>query len=296
MTLLSNNTKNGIGFALVTGFFVGLMGFFVHKAKGDYQFLDILLHRSIFLCLVLLPFAIKHSKSLFKKESFFIWPRCFFGCAAMLCFFLTLQNTHVGIAILLANLSPVLVILLGILLLKEEFNTSALFGSALIIAAVALLGNPSASDISLKIILIGLLGSFLKTLAFLSLRKAAVKLNPYLIVWMLSFIVLIVILFLGAKPSKLINNWDSLTLINISVISLLMQISLTFAYKKIEASFAVVLILTSALWGMICEILFLNYRPTLTELAFCVLLILGIIIVNKSKLKKTLIAPTSENI
>ncbi len=270
-------------FALVTGMLIGLMGFFVHKAKGDHQFLEVLLHRSTLLCLVLLPFAIKNAPSLLKRESLFIWPRCIFGCAAMLCFFLTLQSTHVGTAILLANLSPVLVIILGILLLKEEFNIKALWGSALIIAAVVLLGRPDSAVLSLNVILIGILGSLLKTFAFLSLRKAATKLNPYLIVWMLSFVVLVTILLLGANPMKLAQNWNKPILLKISIISLLMQISLTYAYRYIEASFAVVLILTSAFWGMICEIIFLGYRPTAAELIFCSCLIAGIIIVNKSK-------------
>lgn len=266
----------GLVYSLSMGFSFGLMGYLVGRCALPSA--ELVFLRAGFSCICLTPFVYRQVLMLFSGRALTLWLRSIAGAFAMLCFFWNLQKSGVGTATALANFAPVLVTLISWALLKERLGRLELFGIAITIAgAITLYGLGS---ITAQIIAVGLLGAFSTAIAQLALRQAAQLFSPTLVVWCMSLITALSSLMLFDGGWGVPTKW--MVVIGIALMGLLGQVFMTLAYMKLTAPIASTFGLSSLVWGVLLEILFLGKQPTLSELLSYLAIVGGICVIHLS--------------
>jgi len=141
------------------------------KLSGTLSIITILAGRISFTALLLFIFS-KNRLLLFKVKPIqlvhiFVWSGLMLG--AMLCYFFSIKETSIAISSALLGSQPIIMLILGIIILKEKFKPTS--GVALIICVAGILlistsGNNSETS-SIKGIIAGLCSSLLLSLHFL---------------------------------------------------------------------------------------------------------------------------------
>lgn len=263
---------------LLSALSFGLMGFLVNLGAGKLPSQEMVFFRAFVSFLVLTPFAIRQAPKLFAKEAQIVWLRSISGSLSLLCFFANLQQARVGDAVVLAHTAPIFVVVLSWLFLKERLAKKEAVGIGLLIAGAAVLQSPSLG-IPARVLVTGLSGAFFASLAYMALRKSAVRFPPNLIVWCFSGLGALVAIGIPGEPWFFPKSQDWPLVVGVGLSGLFGQIFLTHSYIKLRASIASALGLTSLLWGVALESLILHRYPTPASLAAYALMIGGVVII-----------------
>lgn len=266
----------GLAYSLLMGLSFGLMGYLVGRCELPAE--ELVFLRAGFSCLCLTPFVYRRVSVLFSRQALTLWLRSIAGALAMICFFWNLQVAGVGTATALANFAPVVVTLISWLLLKERLERLEFLGIAITIVG-ALTLYKLGSSITLQIVLVGSLGAFSTAIAQLALRQAAQLFSPTLVVWFMSLITALASLLLGRGWEKP-TGW--VVVIGIALMGLLGQVFMTLAYMRLSAPVASTFGLSSLIWGVLLEIIFLGRQPVLGEWFSYLAIIGGVCVIHLS--------------
>jgi drug/metabolite transporter (DMT)-like permease len=275
---VEKSASNHLGFifGLLSGLSFGVMGFLVHISSGQTPSSELVFIRAIFTCLVLLPFVFHYIRRLLSKETIFLWLRCIAGSISMLCLYWTLQHSNVGMASTFSHMSPIFVVFLSWKFFNEKILLKETMAIAIAICGVAVLCSQREVSLSLSVLLVGTMGAISAGVAHVSLKQAAVKFSPMLVVWAFSLVMLITS-FAVPSPNWTIPTMQTfLPIVGVSVSGLLGQIFLTQSYMHLKAPVASTFGLSALIWGVVCESLYYRDMPTLGESISYSLVILGV--------------------
>lgn len=266
--------------ALLGALCFSLMGLMVQRTNGTYSESFLLISRAL-AGIILLGFFYRATiSSLFRRNALHVWQRSFFGAISVGIYFLNLRETTIGIATILADLAPVLVVLMLIFKGAEPIRPWALLGALTCVAGISLLASPNWADLSASVVLTGTLGALAGACAYISLKKATKSFSTGLIVWAFSVGLLVfgvVAAFVGTRSNFLILN--SFPLIGLVTLSLLAQWLMTLSYKNLPTSIASCAGLTACVWGVLVDVFFLHVSLSLNTLVSIGLIFIGVVVV-----------------
>lgn len=260
------------------------MAFLVHIGRHKYPPHELNLARAAINLTILFPFVWRSIPSILTKEAFPIWSRSIAGALSVLCYYWTLQNTSTGNAISITNLSPVFVVLFSRFFFREAIQTKDKIGIVLAISGSLSLSALSGetNPPSKTAIAVGLASAVCSSLAFISLRRAAMKFSPLLIVFCFSFA--------SAISSSLlaVDSWvkpipgDGIYLLGIGLSGLAGQIFMTSAYINLSAPVASALGLSTLIWAVAISAIFEHQLPAAASFACYIVILVGIFIIQNN--------------
>ncbi|WP_141501087.1 DMT family transporter [Paenibacillus luteus] len=227
--------KNGVVFALLSASVFSVMNVLVKAVSNHIPAAEIAFFRGL-IGTILILFFMHYSRMSFSRNGIpMLVIRGLMGGLYMLAFFYTLSKMPLSDASILAQTSPVFVILLSGLILKERISGSAGWLLALTFIGAICLVNPIQYSSFSLIALVGLLGALCSAAASISIRYLSKSHPSYEIVfYFVATSMLIAIPFMW--HSFVIPSWVDITyLFAIGVVSLLGQIFLTKAFTHENA-------------------------------------------------------------
>lgn len=258
-----HSTARGIFIGLLSAFFFALMALFVRLCKSDANAYQLLFLRAISSIAILGIICRKDLLKLVKPGARFIWLRSLFGGISVLCLFWNLQNAPTAVSVVLSDMSPIFIVIIGYFFLGTRVTLIAFSGIILSIFGVCLLSLPKSSDLSLSVATIGGIGALSAACAYLSLKKVASKYSPFLIVFTFSLVMLLFSLKEIATIPELLTRINLVYALGMALSSLLAQLLMTKSYIVLTAHAASSLTLTSCLWALAFDVLILNTNLTL---------------------------------
>ena len=233
--------------------------------------------------ILLLPYIFRKMSTAFSPRARFLWIRSIAGALAIACLFHNIQNSSAGDASALGNLAPLFVVLFSALFFR--YRPSALEWLACITAILGALTLqiPSTNAISSSTLAIGLSGALFGGISYLSLKKAANKYSPQLVVWMLSSGTIVVSLLISRAPWIMPSATALGILLLIGVLGMIGQILMTWSYTYLPAPVAAPLVLGSTAWSVLLETFFLGRPLSVTAVAGYLMIGISICVLQKSK-------------
>jgi len=281
--ILKASTKNYWKFfgylnAVIVGLATAFLGVAVKSASSDFESPEILLYRSFWMTIFLLPFVFGELRFTFNSKSKYLWGRSIFGALGVLCFFVALKLAPISTAILLYSISPIFVLLFAFLFLNEKLSPIQISGASVVCIGVLALRHTGIDGLNLKIMIIGLLGAFFAALAFLMLRMVAQTHKPKVIVFAVSAATVLVSLPLCKHPIAVITTSNYEPMVWVLVASFFAQFFLTITYKQLGASIAVIITQTSILWAAYFDSIIFDRYFSLFEWIIYTVIIIGLIL------------------
>lgn len=232
--------------------------------SGEQPLMEQAFFRNLFSLLFVIPPIIKKKLAPFghREAQPYLLIRSITGYLAILCFFYASNHAAIADANVLNKLSPAVVMLLSVLLLKERVTLIQILSLLLSFAGTCVVCGPAMNSSAIAVtaaILSAVFGGIAHT--FVALLKD--KADPEVVIFHFSaFSVFISALgmikdFVLPRPEQLIM------LALIGVFGSLGQITLTFSYKLAPASQVSIFNYTGIVWSMLLGVMFLGEAPKL---------------------------------
>lgn len=279
MATIDNKRIMGTSSALIAAICLALMGVLTHQSRDSLTLGDVVVWRSALMVVVTVPFILKTYKHLFTSTSLPLWIRSVTGSAAMILYLKTLQMGHVGIGNSLAILTQVFVPVLAFFFLKERFSMLNVMGLVVIVGPVLYLHSGVLEDLNRLTVTLGLLGAFLASISFVFLRRAAQVSSPYLIVFVVSVFSLFGGLFFEPQFESVASLVRNEYLWGIGGCALVMQFAMTYAYKYLEASRALVINETFIIWAALLQFFMFDEQIFVGEMLSYFAIVAGVMLV-----------------
>lgn len=296
MRNLSSNTK-GIIYALLAALAVSNVYIFskaaineIHLAQfGVYWFGMGILWLTIYLTI---RGKLKDIGKITRKSFYQLLILALLEMFGTLFFFLSIKTlSNPAIVSFLANINPLFVTILGIILLKERFNTIEFAGMFVILAGaiiISLQGTESINTIFIPGVEYVLIAGFLYSIAVIIAKKQVKHVDASILA--LSRIIMLFVFSVGSLLYFGLNlNIPSSALFNITIGSILGPfLTATFGYlalSHIEASKTAMVRSIRSLFVLVGAYVYFGSFPTTVQILGGVLTITGVILISMGKLR-----------
>ncbi|MBS4190978.1 EamA family transporter [Bacillus sp. FJAT-49705] len=276
----------------------GIIAFFV-KGLADYGFtsMEIVAIRVIYAAIFLLLIGIIHYRKQMKlirftDIRFFIGTGIFSVVFFNFCYFTTISQMNISIAVILLYTAPAFVTILSFIFLKENLNMNKIIAVIGTIIGCILIAGVSAGDSKLTFIgVITGLGSGLGYALYTIFSKFALKKYQPFTITMYTFIVAAIFLLpitqLWQKVDLLLNVNVLLYSIGLGFIpTVLAYFIYTWGLEKTEGSKAAVIATVEPVIATLLGVMLYGERLGLIQIAGAILILCSVIIVNVSFQKK----------
>jgi drug/metabolite transporter (DMT)-like permease len=259
------------------------MALFVRLSQGSYTPGQLMFVRGVSSILILSWICRHELRSLFSSMARFVWLRAVFGGISVGCYYWNLQQVSLGTATVLADLSPVFVLLFELLIsgIKPRFQNVAGLGLAL--TGIVILSSPLGSDMRPMPLVIGILGAMSGALAYLSLKQATTKFSTSAVVLTFSISLIIVACFDAHEVLSVPQTFALGPLVGVIFSSLFAQVLMTISYKALSATTASAIGLSAVVWAIVFDGVFLKVAPTMFSVAAMVVVLVGIRLTQSQK-------------
>lgn len=274
--------RKGIIFGNLTAIVAGALAWLVHETKDMASSMELLHHRSLIFILIISLALYTKKVNPFEAQDTSVYLRAVFGFVGVASFYFTLQSLNVGIAILLANTSPIFVILGSMIWLKEKVHFDQMIYSVLVIIAVVINLDPSIENVFGITLLVALLGSFSKAAAFVSLKTATSNSSSFVILWYLGVFSFFGSFFFMNDIKNIYSSFFYFEILSCSFLALLAQYLLTETYKNLNASLAVIICLLSVFWGSLFQFIWSDSTLLISQIMANTCLLLSIVLLVRS--------------
>lgn len=254
-----NHTENDYGRALAWtlthAFLFSLTGVFIKLTSPDVSVLDLVFYHGLFTLLVLTLFVRISLRQCFTREALpLLLSRGLFGFGGATATFYAMSELPLAIAMMLTLTTPVFVMLLGHFTIGERITLAHLVPVALTLAGLALvldldLAGGIEAGLPLVPALVGLLGSLLAALAFVSMRKALALVNTGVVVFWFALCSAIGAGGFSLGSFAIPNGSDVLFVAAICAVGLLSDYTKTTAYKYAVAWYVSLVSLVSVIFA-----------------------------------------------
>ena len=269
----------GVRFGVLTALSFAILNFSVKLSTGSLPPAELTFIRGLSGSLLFFPILKSKGTLLFTKDALSLCGRSIVSAISIVCLFANIQTVGVANAMALANVSTIFVLGLSWVFLKERLSFFELIGVSVVLIGTGILQSPFGADLPRGVVGIGLLGAFLSSLSFMALRGVAGKYPVHLIVWIFSAMMSVSSLLTPSRPWVMPQKDDVFTIMIVAVCGVLGQVFMTQTFSYLRAAVASVLVLSSIVWGMLLEAVFLGVTPSLGALLGHLLIVLGIVVV-----------------
>jgi drug/metabolite transporter (DMT)-like permease len=236
-----------------------LSGIFIKILSPEIGVFEQVFYRAAFSLIVVILIYRPAFSECFKAEALpSLVSRGIFGFLGTSSIFYAMSELPLAIAMVLTLTTPVFVMILGHFSVNEKMKPSQLMPVFLTLVGISLIFDLNFSDgiqtnIPLFPAAIGLLGSFLTAIAFLSMRSALKKVGASIVVFWFSLTNLIGASAIVITDLKMPTEDNVFFIIILCALGLLSDITKTMAYKHAVAWFVSLLSLISVafsiFWG-----------------------------------------------
>ncbi len=204
-----------------------------------------------------------------------LFLRGFFGVIALSMYFYSIQNMPFASAVTIMQLSPIFTTLVAIVILKEKIKpVQLLFFLVSFIGVVFIKGFDS--NISLKLLLIALTGSFLSALAYNMIRKLKDTDHPMVVVFYFPFVAVPITGVFTAFNFVLPKGLDWFVLLMIGLSTQFAQINMTKALQMEKVAKVSIVRYLTIIYAIIYSYLFFNETYSIYTFLGMGLVVLGI--------------------
>lgn len=261
--LLGDSHSIGITAGLLSAACFGLMGILVNRLAATVPATEITLFRGLAGVLLLLPFVKSELISLFQQGAVSVWVRAIAGAISIYCFSWNLQLADVGTANILFNLSLIFVLFGDYVSGRSRLTLSVIANVMLAVVGVTLYWYGSKIIVSGEILALGLTGATAATIAYTSLKKATRQYSPWLIVWAVSLMSILVALVRKSGEWVIPSALNAPMLAGIVFSVLLAHYLLNVSFAKLSLPVATALGPSCIVWTVIGVALLQGALPTL---------------------------------
>jgi drug/metabolite transporter (DMT)-like permease len=227
----------------------------------------VVLSRGLMMTAVFATLAHRRGIPVLGRRPGMLLLRGLLGYGALSCYFWSVQHLPLGDAVLLQYSHPIFVALLAPLVLGERTGPLQLALVALALGGVALIVHPTGALRSAA--LIGVLGSMMSGIAYLTIRELSRTEHPMtIVVWFpLASLVPAFLATLRAGTAAVPRNASEVAgHLLVTASALVGQLTLTFGLSRAGAARATAVTLTGPVFGMLFGYLMFGAVPTATSM------------------------------
>jgi drug/metabolite transporter (DMT)-like permease len=274
---LNKPERHGILLASGGAFCFAAMSFIVHCEKLHFPASEIAFFRALLNAIFLIPWVGKQTVVLVNKKSLFLWGRSGLAAGSALCFFFTLQNGSVGLALVLFQLAPFFVIILSWYFLRERIFRTEWICFVSVALGTILYDLGESLDGHAPTVLIGVLGALMAAAAMLSLRKVTLTYSPKLIVFTFSVTTVFISVLFFRHEWQLPAIHDFPAIVAVGIFGLYGQLLFTEAFAVTRAAVISIVGLSEIIFGVgLDSIIHPQHRPDAIGFLGVFFLIVGI--------------------
>jgi drug/metabolite transporter (DMT)-like permease len=237
----------------------------------------VVLSRGILMTLLCAALAWHRGVSLLGQRPALLLLRGLLGYAALSCYFVSVQRLPLGDAVLLQYSHPVFVAAAAPFLLREPTGRDHWTWVALALAGVALIVGPSGE--LRGVALVGLSGSFLSGLAYLTVRDLSRTEHPLTILLWFPLATLpgaLLGTMLAGQASLPRNGTEVLGHLAVFATALAGQFALTEGLARAGAARATAVSMSGPVFGVLFGLLFFGTPPTIGSIAGMLLVVVSL--------------------
>ena len=275
----SRDLGKGVRFGILTALSFAALNFSVRLSSGNLPPAELTFIRGLSGTILFLPIVRSQGSLLLKRDALSLWGRSIVSAVSIVCLFANIQTVGVANAMALANVSTIFVLGLSWLFLKEKLSSFELLGVMIVLGGAGILQSPFGADLPRSVVGIGLFGAFLSSLSFMALRGVAGRYPVNLIVWIFSAMMSVSSLLTPSRPWVFPGREDLLTIVIVALCGVLGQVFMTKTFSHLRAAVASVLVLSSIVWGMLLEAVFLRVLPGIGSILGHLMIVSGIMVV-----------------
>lgn len=277
----NSSIQRGIIFGILLGLSTALMGVFVKGSKGALSSIDVMLLRTFWLSIILLPFCYRELPVLFSKQGLSLWGRSLFGAVGLYCLFTNLQDASVSTALLLSSVSIVFVAGISIVFLRERISYLTSIGLTLVCFGLPALYASDADFGSRKTVVLGLVGALASAGAFHMLKQSTKTFRSHTIVFVMSLTICILTFLISHSPIDAISAVTDWNFVMIVIFSGATQMFLTLTYRDLSAPFAAAMAESAIFWAAGFDILYFGKDLDVRSLLLYFSIFIGLIAIKK---------------
>lgn len=245
------------------------------KELADMPVMEIVFFRSVvagFFCWI----GIKQAEVSWQgNNKSYLILRGIFGMAALVLFFITIQEIPLASAMTIQYLSPIFTTIIAIFFLGEKVKYLQWVFYAMAFGGVLLIKNFDPR-ISMLFLILGVFSAFCSGAAYNIVRKLRDAEHPFVIIFYFQIIGIVV------SFPFMVYDWKTPTaagwfmLFLIGILSQLGQIFLTNAYSREKAASVAIIIYTGLIYGIIAGWFVFGETQTLETILGMLLVVLGV--------------------
>lgn len=276
----------GIGLRILSGILMGGMLVCVKAVSEDVPLGEIVFFRSAFALIPLIIFLWlrrEFPQGLATKRPMAHFLRASFGSIAMFASFAAVARLNLAETILIAQLSPIIMAVAAVILLRERMTIWRVGGLVLGFAGVVVmvwpeLGMSAASDTRIVGLLLALLSAALAAFALIMVRSLNTTESPGAIA--LYFVLASMLGAVATIPLgwMMPNGLTLLLLIGAGLFGGFAHIAMTLAFRYTEASRLAPFEYIALLWPLLADLLIFRLPLSASFLFALPLVLLGVII------------------
>lgn len=267
--------SHGLGMGAAASALLGTMAFLVHESSNSLPSNQLMFARGCLGSLWLIPLL----RARPRRWAWSPWlvGRCAFAGVSILCFAYNLKHVDVGVAEILFAQSTAFTLLLSKRTLGEVPTRLEFLGSGLLIASIFVLFSTETSKISPHVLVVGLLGASSAACANLALRKVARSHSPGAVVGAFSLTLAGLSWMLPGPDWHVPSGTEWGWLLAIAGCGVAGHLAMALAFRGLTAVKGNLLLLFSAVIGVLLDVLFGDATASLDEVKAFGLALLGLL-------------------
>jgi drug/metabolite transporter (DMT)-like permease len=279
---------SGLVLMVVSAAAFAFMAALVKKLLPDTPIQAIVLSRGLLLSGLFCGLAIWRKAPIWGHRPSLLAVRGLLGYAALSCYFWSVHHLPLGDAVLLQYSHPVFVALIAPFFLHERTGRGHWWLVAVALVGVTLIVRPSGAV--RHDALVGVLGSMLSGLAYITIRELSRSEHPLtILVWFpLATVVPSLVATVATWPAGQPRNateWAAHGLV--AVTALIGQVTLTVGLTRVGAARATAVTLTGPVFGMLFGLLLFGTVPAVASLVGTALVLTAVWLLGRSRLAET---------
>jgi drug/metabolite transporter (DMT)-like permease len=237
----------------------------------------------IFFAVLLVSGNLKLIK-LHEKKSYIILF-AMLQVATMVCYFISIMNASVSIAVLLLSTAPVYITIFSPWILKEKIRKKGVIALVLSIVGILLIVDPGKLDFKISSIgiLAGIASGIFYAFQIMTSKYVSLTYSGYAQAFWSFLVAAIILMPVGVVPLEVVSS-NILYLLILAIFPTILAVSLYFnGLKKVKAQSASILGLIEPISAIIFAVLILGEQISTLEITGGALILIGAALVTTDK-------------
>lgn len=243
----------GVVAGILSAAMIGGISLLIHREALPLPAAEITFVRAMIGLLVTLPWVWRSLPQLARKELLWVWVRALAGAVSIQCFTWNLQNTSIGLANVLFNVSQLIIIGVGFVGGETPFRRSTVIAMMLTALGSGVFWYADSARLSHAVLGVGLVGAIAASIAYTALKKATRVAKPWLINWVVCAASIPVSLLSKSSAWNIPTPHAAWILGAIGLGVLTSQYLLIISFARLPLSLATALTPSCIVWSVVGE-------------------------------------------